>query len=120
MAGPSQHVVGEISSSGGTSISSPIIVAIITILNSIEHSRNSPPLGFINPWLYSQPDTLKDITTGLANLRPPEPGFPIGYVPYDGPLSPLGYNVSKGWDPVTGLGTPRLWEARSLTSTTVR
>jgi tripeptidyl-peptidase-1 len=97
---------GEQRSSGGTSISSPIVAAIITILNSIEHSRNRPPLGFINPWLYSIPDALNDITTGFTNVRPEEPGFPIGYVPYNGPLAPLGYNVSKGWDAVTGLGSP--------------
>jgi tripeptidyl-peptidase I len=99
-------VDGELSSNGGTSLSSPIVAAIVTILNSIEHSRNRPPLGFINPWLYSNPGALNDITSGLANVRPFEPGFPIGYVPYDGPLSPLGYNVSKGWDAVTGLGSP--------------
>lgn len=99
-------VQGDTSTSGGTSLSSPIVAAIITILNSIEHAHKRPPLGFINPWLYSNPDALNDITAGLANSRPFEPGFPIGYVPYDGPLSPLGYNVSKGWDPVTGLGSP--------------
>jgi tripeptidyl-peptidase-1 len=97
---------GEQISASGTSISSPIVAAIITILNSIEYSRNRPPLGFINPWLYSIPDALNDITTGFTNVRPEEPGFPSGYVPYNGPLAPLGYNVSKGWDAVAGLGSP--------------
>jgi tripeptidyl-peptidase I len=81
---------GKQISASGTSISSPIVAAIITILNSIEHSRNQPPLGFVNPWLYSIPDALNDITTGFTNVRPEEPGFPSGYVPYNGPLAPLG------------------------------
>jgi tripeptidyl-peptidase-1 len=98
---------GVVGNSGGTSISSPIVAAIITLLNDIEHSRGRPPLGFINPWLYSNPGAFNAITGGFTNQRPSEPGFPIGFIAYDGPLAPLGYNVSdSGWDPITGLGSP--------------
>ncbi|KAG9913636.1 hypothetical protein KCV05_g13636, partial [Aureobasidium melanogenum] len=46
-------------------------------------------IGFINPTLYAHPEVLNDITQG-GNQGCGTPGF----------------SASKGWDPVTGLGTP--------------
>lgn len=90
---------------GGTSASTPTWAAVVTLLNDYEASQGRPPLGFLNPWLYSLRNgtALKDITTGgnnkgscnfLGGCKLPET---------------LGYDVTVGWDPVTGLGSP-LWK----------
>lgn len=51
-----------------------------------------PPLGFLNPWLYSLPaGTLNDITDGCI----------------EGCLGQNGFCASKGWDPATGNGSPQ-------------
>jgi len=47
------------------------------------------PLGFLNPFLYANPDAFNDITTGS------NPGCGTN-----------GFEAAPGWDPVTGLGTP--------------
>jgi tripeptidyl-peptidase-1 len=51
-------------------------------------------LGFLNPWLYANPDVLTDITVGTNAIS--RAGTPFKY----------GYNCTSGWDPATGLGTP--------------
>lgn len=85
---------------GGTSAAAPTWAAVITLLNDYEVSKGRPPLGFINPWLYSLKAGLKDITEGgnSAGACNVLQGCSIGQT--------LGYNVTKGWDPVTGLGSP--------------
>ncbi|KAF7193047.1 Tripeptidyl-peptidase sed3 [Pseudocercospora fuligena] len=86
---------------GGTSAAAPLWAAIITLLNDYEISRGRPTLGFINPWLYSLPNgTLHDITQGGDNSGQcaPNSNCTLSQTP--------GYNVSVGWDPVTGLGSP--------------
>ena len=63
-----------------------------------------PPLGFLNPWLYANADAFTDVTVGTNAIghQPGRPG-PVGATPY-------GFNCTAGWDPVTGLGTPRFGE----------
>ena len=85
---------------GGTSASTPLWAAIVTLLNDYEALQGRPPLGFLNPWLYSLTSGLKDITTGGNNA---------GSCSFLGGChleKTLGYNVTAGWDPVTGLGSP--------------
>jgi tripeptidyl-peptidase I len=97
---------------GGTSASAPTFSAFISQVNSALISAQKPPLGFLNPWLYAiGKGGLTDIThggstgcTGLdqySNLTTP-------IVPY------ASWNATKGWDPVTGLGTPKLQELIKL------
>lgn len=86
---------------GGTSASTPLWAAVITLLNDYEASKGRPPLGFINPWLYSlQNGALRDITTGGNNAGACHllTGCTLSETP--------GYDVVEGWDPVTGLGSP--------------
>jgi len=78
---------------GGTSASSPQFGGIVAIADQIAGHG----LGQINPTLYklaSGPDYgtyFYDVTTGNNGAAAPTvPGFP----------------ATKGWDPVTGLGTP--------------
>jgi tripeptidyl-peptidase-1 len=95
------YVGGAMIPIGGTSAATPTWAAIITLLNDYEASRGRPSLGFINPWLYNLTSGLKDIVEGGNNVGECDraQGCSLGQV--------YGYNVTEGWDPVTGLGSPR-------------
>ncbi|KAI0206139.1 subtilisin-like protein [Astrocystis sublimbata] len=88
---------------GGTSASSPAFAAIVSLLNNARLSKGLRPLGFLNPWLYHHSEALTDIvhggSTGCTGIDIYS-GLPAPYVPG------AGWNATKGWDPVTGLGTP--------------
>ncbi|OAT05518.1 tripeptidyl peptidase [Blastomyces gilchristii SLH14081] len=74
----------------GTSASAPTVSAIIALVNDALLDNGHPPLGFLNPWLYSEArDAFTDITWG-SNRGCNTSGFP----------------ALAGWDPATGLGTP--------------
>ncbi|KAG0699462.1 peptidase S8/S53 domain-containing protein [Suillus ampliporus] len=75
----------------GTSASSPVVGAILTMVNDARLACNKSTIGFINPTIYSPEFALgfKDVTNGT------NPG-----------CGTLGFNATKDWDPVTGLGTP--------------
>jgi len=84
---------------GGTSASSPTFAAVMGYLNSESQKISGKPLGFLNPLLYKMqadsPGTFTDVTVG------------DNFCTEDGCFSSCkGFNASKGWDPVTGLGTP--------------
>ena len=51
--------------------------------------KGEAPLGFLNPWMYAYPSAFTDVTEGSN--------------PYQ---KCAGFQAAKGWDPVTGLGTP--------------
>lgn len=84
-------VDGNFSLVYGTSAASPVVGAILTMVNDARIARGKSPIGFINPIIYSPSfvPSFKDVTNGT------NPG-----------CGTLGFNASKGWDPVTGLGTP--------------
>jgi tripeptidyl-peptidase-1 len=75
--------------SGGTSASAPIVSAIFNRINEERLNAGKSPIGFLNPSLYANPGMLNDITNGT------NPG-----------CNTVGFSAVKGWDPVTGLGTP--------------
>ncbi len=69
---------------GGTSCSSPIFTSVIALLNDELAQAGKPPLGFLNPFLYSTgASALNDITTG------DNPGCGTN-----------GFPATTGWDPV--------------------
>jgi len=74
----------------GTSLSAPIWGSIITLINEERTAIGKGPVGFINPVLYANPGVFNDIKNGS------NPGC-------GGP----GFAAVEGWDPVTGLGTPK-------------
>lgn len=76
----------------GTSASTPVVGAILTMVNDARLAHGKKPIGFINPVIYSSMFTgaFKDITEGN------NPG-----------CGTSGFNATEGWDPVTGLGTPQ-------------
>ncbi|KAJ7921335.1 family S53 protease [Mycena leptocephala] len=80
----------------GTSCSSPIFASVIGLLNDQLIAAGNSPLGFLNPWLYANPDMLNDVTTGS------NPG-----------CSAKGFTARAGWDPVTGLGTPNFTKMKA-------
>lgn len=74
----------------GTSASCPLTGGILSLVNDALISTGKPPLGFLNPWLYSKGyKGLNDIVSGSA----------VG-------CGVDGFPAVEGWDPVTGLGTP--------------
>merc|ERR1711953_1357801 len=84
---------------GGTSASSPTFAAVAGFMNAASQKADGKPLGFLNPLLYKmygeQPDAFTDVTVGDNKCT--ESGCFS---------SCKGYECAKGWDPVTGLGTP--------------
>ncbi|KAJ7784141.1 subtilisin-like protein [Mycena metata] len=73
----------------GTSAAAPTFIGIVGLLNDARLKKGLPSLGFLNPLLYSQAASgFNDITVGSN----PGCGTP-------------GFNATKGWDAVTGLGT---------------
>jgi len=84
---------------GGTSASSPIFASILALLNVASIEKTGKPIGFANPFLYKMhqdcADCFNDVTVGDNKCTE------------DGCASTCkGYECAKGWDPVTGLGTP--------------
>ena len=57
-------VDGRTESVGGTSCASPIFSAVVALVNDQLLSAGKPPLGFLNPWLYANPQAFNDITSG--------------------------------------------------------
>ncbi|OTB16654.1 hypothetical protein K445DRAFT_316932 [Daldinia sp. EC12] len=96
---------GQLIKVGGTSASAPTFAAIVSLLNNARIKSGQKPLGFLNPWLYSDAvdGGLTDIVDGGSKGctgRDMYSGLPAPYVPG------AGWNATEGWDPVTGLGTP--------------
>ncbi|KAH9161480.1 subtilisin-like protein [Lactarius sanguifluus] len=82
---------GHDRSVSGTSVSAPIVAGIVSLLNDYLISTGRPRLGFLNVLLYGHGrDGVNDITSGS------NPGCGTD-----------GFTAIPGWDPVTGMGTPR-------------
>ncbi|QRV80027.1 tripeptidyl-peptidase I [Ceratobasidium sp. AG-Ba] len=81
----------------GTSASSPTFAGVIALVNDYRMSNGKRPLGFLNPWLYSNSAMLNDITIGN------NPGCETD-----------GFSAAVGWDPVTGLGTPDFEQMKGI------
>ncbi|KAJ3535677.1 hypothetical protein NM688_g6943 [Phlebia brevispora] len=85
------HSRGQLGTVNGASASAPIFASVIALINDARVAANKPPLGFLNPFLYKYSETIfNDITKGN------NPG-----------CGTEGFSATKGWDPVTGLGTPK-------------
>jgi subtilase family serine protease len=89
---------GKVMSVAGTSASAPVFAAIISLLNEHRLQSGGKPLGFLNPWLYANPGMFTDVTKGTNAIS--RQGGPTAW----------GFDCTKGWDPATGLGTPK-WDA---------
>ncbi|KAM3503318.1 hypothetical protein MY11210_008771 [Beauveria gryllotalpidicola] len=106
-------VGGRLGLSGGTSMSAPIVAAILNRINEKRLSLGKGPIGFANPALYDMAKRqgyFNDITVGNQEL-----GGAAGDRGYSA-CGNDGFSAVQGWDPVTGLGTPvyNKWEAYFL------
>ena len=80
----------------GTSAATPTFAGMVSRINDRLAARGKPPVGFINPLLYRAGDVGTDIVDGNNKKKACAAGFP----------------ATKGFDAVTGLGTP-LWSKLS-------
>ncbi|OIW32783.1 tripeptidyl-peptidase-like protein [Coniochaeta ligniaria NRRL 30616] len=81
----------------GTSASTPVVAAMIALINDARLRAGKPSLGWLNPLLYSAEvrKVLSDITIGAAD------GCSFGDQGGEG-----GWAATAGYDCVTGLGVP--------------
>ncbi|KAM0130324.1 hypothetical protein ACHAP3_007463 [Botrytis cinerea] len=114
---PDYQVVyfGELSPSGGTSAAAPVIAGILGLLNDARFKAGKPALGFINPLLYLLGQgALNDITGGASVGCNGVNGQTGAKVPGGAVIPYASWNATKGWDPVTGLGTPNFEKLKAL------
>ena len=76
----------------GTSCSCPMVAGIISLINDRRLAAGKATLGFLNPFLYAHPNTLKGATVGVGGGC--------------GTFGADGFPALRGWDAVTGLGEP--------------
>ncbi|KAH8896384.1 subtilisin-like protein [Thozetella sp. PMI_491] len=74
-----------------TSAAAMVFASTIALINNELVAGGKPRLGFLNPWLYSGAGNgLTDVSQGS------NPGCGTN-----------GFSAIQGWDPITGLGTPK-------------
>lgn len=86
----------------GTSASTPIVAAMFNLINEDRIKAGRKKLGFINPalyQLYEKGGAFNDITIG--SMAPSYNGNGSYNCATDG------FAAAPGWDPVTGVGTPK-------------
>jgi kumamolisin len=100
-------VNGVLSSIGGTSGAAPLMAASFARISAFERSRGRPPIGFVNPWLYSLPkSTFLDITQGDNQLK-----FTLEGGAFN---TPACCAATPGYDLATGHGVLKLPQAVAL------
>jgi tripeptidyl-peptidase I len=100
LLGHSYYVVanGQNVSVDGTSASSPVFAAFISLANSDRKSKGLPLIGFITPSLYSDGSSfIMDIVNGGKN------NCSAGFSSYT--CCSEGFPTMEGWDAATGLGS---------------
>merc|ERR1711918_140535 len=73
----------------GTSASSPVVAGIFARLNGLRLAAGKPAMGFLNPFIYQNPDAFFDVTVGVNK-----------------DTSKNGFTATEGGDAATGFGTP--------------
>eukprot|EP00761_Pharyngomonas_kirbyi_P013604 gb/GECH01013633.1/.p1 GENE.gb/GECH01013633.1/~~gb/GECH01013633.1/.p1 ORF type:complete len:821 (+),score=178.25 gb/GECH01013633.1/:1-2463(+) len=88
----------------GTSASAPTFAGMISLLNDRRFNQGKNALGFLNPLLYkiaeNHNDAFYDVTMGNNRCA-------ASHFPDKGNCCPEGFEAIPGWDPVTGLGSPK-------------
>merc|ERR1712187_34792 len=103
MAGAEYEVVvgGQIIGVGGTSLSSPVVAGMASMVNA----QLGTSVGFINPTLYAAAaGNFNDITEGNNKCTASTT------------CCSQGFSATTGWDPVTGLGSVDFAKFKSLFS----
>ncbi|KNC51158.1 tripeptidyl peptidase I [Thecamonas trahens ATCC 50062] len=95
-------VNGENQGVAGTSCSAPMAAAIFALVNGDRLAAGTPPLGFLPPIVYAHGDAFHDITSGRNS---------------DGLCH--GWEAIKGFDLVTGWGSPNYAKFRAAAMSVV-
>ena len=74
----------------GTSCSCPTFAGLVSLLNDVRLAAGKPTLGPLAKLFYANAGAFTDVTVG----NNPGCGSP-------------GFQAAKGWDPITGLGSPK-------------
>jgi subtilase family serine protease len=103
------YLQGITTRESGTSASTPVFAAMVTLWNDMRFSQNKAALGFLNPWLYSiaeeYPETFYDVSVGNIACA-------AGHG--DVTCCDETFYAAAGWDATTGLGTPHFDTIASL------
>jgi len=84
---------GRFEGVAGTSASCPVVAGIFARLNGLRLAAGKPALGFLNPFIYQNPQAFFDVTVGKNNANQKD-----------------GFTATEGWDAATGFGTPNYEE----------
>ncbi len=74
-------------------MSAPIVGAMVNRINEERIKIGKGPVGFVNPTLYKHEEMFRDVVKGAMT-----PG---------GQCDGKGFSAVRGWDPTTGMGTPK-------------
>jgi len=77
----------------GTSASCPVVAGIFAKLNGLRLAAGKPALGFLNPFIYQNPQAFFDVKHGKNNANQAD-----------------GFTATEGWDAASGHGTPNYEE----------
>eukprot|EP00930_Biecheleria_cincta_P018864 TRINITY_DN1455_c0_g1_i4.p1 TRINITY_DN1455_c0_g1~~TRINITY_DN1455_c0_g1_i4.p1 ORF type:complete len:572 (-),score=100.44 TRINITY_DN1455_c0_g1_i4:149-1864(-) len=82
-------VQGAFSGVAGTSAACPVVAGVFAKLNGLRLKAGKSSMGFLNPFIYQNPAGFQDVTSGKNSAT-----------------RKWGFTAVKGWDPLTGFGTP--------------
>ena len=95
---------------GGTSVAAPIWAAILARANQARRAAGRPRLGFVNPLLYRLASTVGENAPFRA-IDIGDNDVELQVIDADENVTTYvleGYRAAPGWDPVSGLGVPRV------------
>lgn len=99
-------VGGQTYQGSGTSASTPVFGAMISLINAARIEAGKSSLGFLNPALYKlSSDAFHSITSGENNCAAGNQGSQT--------CCPNGFTATAGWTPLTGLGSPKFASLKS-------
>ncbi|KAF9876813.1 hypothetical protein CkaCkLH20_05659 [Colletotrichum karsti] len=109
---------GQFGGFQGTSAAAPIWAGMVGMVNAALIQAGKPPMGFINPWLYGAGlQAVNDVTTGASIGCTGTTAFGTQQFPpqFGAKLVPgASWPAAKGWDAVTGLGSPDIGKMLAL------
>ena len=78
----------------GTSVSTPVVAGMVSLVNAARFRLGRPPVGWINPVLYTYSKLfVNDVVEGRNNCTASET------------CCKQGFEAAPGWDPASGLGS---------------
>lgn len=101
LTGITSNMVGV----AGTSASCPVVAGLFARINAARSAQGKPNMGFLNPFIYQNPQAFNDVTLGSVTGA-----------------SVQGFTALEGWDAATGMGTPnfpKLMDAALAAASTI-